>query len=877
MAEPQIQRDVSFQASQRLTGTILGRFDIRSALGKGGMGEVYLAQDTKLARPVALKRMAPQLRTDEANRRRFLHEARFASRLSNPHIAGIYDVIEEATETFLVMEYVDGETLRQRLRRPMSAEEFLPLALQSTEALAAAHELGILHLDLKPENIMLTRTGEVKILDFGLARHVPRLDSATTDHVTERIGRTPAYVSPEVLLDKEPDPRSDIFSLGVVFYEMLAGKNPFLAESIFQTSRRILEETPPPLRSVNPEVPHDLESIIAKMLAKDPVKRYRWAAEVLADLRAVERGSSVPVAQLATPRPAGRSWVKRAAITLLAVILLSAGATAIPSVRHRIGRWLGISATPIFQERQLAVLPFEVVGGDPTAQAFGDGLTETLTAKLTQLTASHALQVISASEVRSNRVTTAGQARQEFGVNLILEGSLSRSGDRVRVNYSLVDTHSHRQLAADSITAAVSDPFAVQDQVVNGALRMLDVVARPPELQSLDAHGTMVPASYNSYLQGRGYLQNYDKPENLDSAIAAFERALALDPDYAQAYAGLGQAHWNKYQAGHDPKSVDSARQACQRALGLDDDLAAAHVCMGQLESGTGEYEKAVQEFDRALAIEPTNDDAYRSLADAYESLGQPAKAEETCQRAIDLRPQYWAGHNWLGTFYYRDARYADAASMFSRVVALAPDSFRGYSNLGGVYYYQGRYADAIAMLQHSIAVRPSADAFSNLGSAHFYLRQYDDAVAAYEKAVQLTQNNYILWWNLADGYYWDPAKRSQADQAYRKTISLANQALRINPRDSYALGVVAYCHAMLGERKPAFDYLKQGLKLAPQDSETRFKAALIYNQFGDVAKTLAWLGKALDGGFSATIVRDTPNFDLLRSNPKFEALFQTR
>jgi eukaryotic-like serine/threonine-protein kinase len=876
MAEPQIQRGASFQASERLTGTIVGRFAIRSALGKGGMGEVYLAQDTKLGRPVALKRMAPRLQTDEGNRRRFLHEARFASRLSNPHIASIYDVIEEATETFLVMEYVDGETLRQRLRQPMTVEEFLPLALQSTEALAAAHELGILHLDLKPENIMLARTGEVKILDFGLARHVPRLDSATTDHITEKVGRTPAYASPEVLLEKEPDPRSDIFSLGVVFYEMLAGKNPFRAESVLATSRRILEETPPPLRSVNSEVPQELESIVAKMVAKDPAKRYRWAAEVLADLRAVERGSSTSVAAL-PPRPARRRWIKGSAISLLSVVLLGAGAGAIPSVRQRISGWLGVGAIPIPQERQLAVLPFEVVGGDPGARAFGDGLTETLTAKLTQLTASHALQVISASEVRSNRVTTAGEARQEFGVNLILEGSLSRSGDRVRVNYSLVDTRSHRQLAADSITAAVADPFAVQDQVVNGALRMLDLVARPPELRSLDAHGTQVPAAYSSYLQGRGYLQNYDKAENLDSAIAAFERALALDPNYALAYAGLGQARWEKYQVGHDRKSVDSARQACQRALVLDENLAAAHVCMGQLESGTGEYEKAVKEFERALAIEPTNDDAYRSLSGAYESLGQPAKAEETCRRAIDLRPQYWAGYNWLGAFYYREARYADAATMFSQVVALAPDSFRGYSNLGAVYYYQGDYTDSIAMLQRSIDIRPSADAFSNLGSAHFYLRQYGDAVYAYEKAVHLNQNNYILWLNLADGYYWDLAKRAQAPQAYKKTISLANKALRVNPRDAYSLGVVAYCYAMLGERKPALDTLEQGLKLAPQDSEMRFKAALIYNQFGDTAQTLAWLSKALAGGFSSTIVRDTPNLDLLRPNPKFEALFTTR
>src|SRR5690242_17533322 len=249
------------------------------------------------------------------------------------------------------MEYVDGETLRERLRRPVTLDEFLPLALQCTEALAAAHELGILHLDLKPENIMLTRTGEVKILDFGLARLVPQVDASTTDQLTEKLGRTPAYASPEVVLEKEPDPRSDIFSLGVVFYEMLAGRNPFHADSIFQTSRRILEDTPAPLRTVNSAVPQDLENIVAKMLAKDPAKRYRWAAEVLADLRAVERGTSTTQVAMLSPTPARRRWMKGAAVALLAVILLGAGAAVLPSVRQRISGWLGINAIP--QVRQL--------------------------------------------------------------------------------------------------------------------------------------------------------------------------------------------------------------------------------------------------------------------------------------------------------------------------------------------------------------------------------------------------------------------------------------------------------------------------------------------------------------------------------------------
>jgi len=300
-------------------------------------------------------------------------------------------------------------------------------------------------------------------------------------------------------------------------------------------------------------------------------------------------------------------------------------------------------------------------------------------------------------------------------------------------------------------------------------------------------------------------------------------------------------------------------------------------VCLGTVYNGTGHYEDAVSQFESAVAIEPTNDDAYRGLADAYERLGKLTEAEKTYRQAIELRPHYWAGYSWLGAFYYYHARYPEAASMFSQVIALAPDSIRGYYDLGATYNAQGRYADAIGMLQRSIAIRPTAHAYLNLGNAYFYLRRYAEAAGAYEDGLKLSQTDYILWWNLADGYYWAPGKRVQSVEAYRKTISLANERLRVNPRDAYALGVSAYCHAMLGERKPALQYLQAGLKLAPQDSEMRFKAALVYNQFADIRNALSWLKGALASGLSVAVVRDTPNFDSLRSDPRFQELMQAK
>jgi tetratricopeptide (TPR) repeat protein/predicted Ser/Thr protein kinase len=871
MTEPRMQREQGVSALQDLTGTSVGRFAIRARLGSGGMGEVYRADDTKLKRPVALKRIAPQLRADPVYRRRFLREAEYASQLSYEHIAGIYDVFEEGDDTFLVMEYVEGQTLRQRLNQPLDMPDFLAIATQCAAALMAAHERGIVHHDIKPGNIMISPQGQVKILDFGVARRLPGVDeTASIDTRGSAPSGTPAYMPPEVLLEKESDGRGDIFSLGVVFYEALTGRNPFKADSFAGTTQRILSETPPPMQTINPAVPEELERIVAKMLAKDPAERYATAADLLVDLNALQRGRVQPLATpehrvREAPWRMGPLWTATAAAALLAMTV------AVPKVRQPLTRWLGINTVPL--EKQLAVLPFAAVGDDTESAAFSRGLTETLTTKLTQLTATHHLQVISAAEVQARRITSAEEARKEFGVTMALEGSFLRSGDLVRVNFAVVDTRTRRQLRAESFTAAASDPFAVQDQVVDATLRMLDLDVPAEERRALDAHGTQVPGAYDFYLQGRGYLQNYDRPENLDSAIRVFQQALALDPKYALAYAGLGDAYWKKYETTKETRWVESSRDGCQRARDLDPNLAAVHICLGTLDSGTGQYEKATAEFERALELEPTNDAAYRRLGEAYARMGKLDAAEKTYRRAVQLRPEYWAGYNWLGVFYFHQARYGDAAQMFRQVVALAPDSSRGYSNLGAAYMDDGDYAAAIPVFEQSLAIRPTASAYSNLATAYFFQRRFAEAADQYREALKLNAADYTLWWNLGDACYWEPSKRGQAPDAYRKAITLAEEKLRVNSNDVDALGTAALCHAMLGEKEPSQRYLERALRLSPKDPELLLKAAQVNSQLNDTGAALGWLEKAIAGGISPIKVRDDPIFAKLAGNTKFQKL----
>ena len=856
-------------------GTKLGPYEVVASLGSGGMGVVYRARDQRLQRDVAIKVLSLGLLGGESARRRFRKEALALAKLSHPHIAAIYDVGEADGVDYLVMECVPGESLAQKLKAgALPEKEAVSIGAQIAAALEEAHERGVIHRDLKPANVMVTSKGQVKVLDFGLAKLLlaeGESETGESQGETREVGGTLPYMSPEQLRGEPVDGRTDLWALGAVLYEAATGQRAFPETLQARLVDAILHKAPVPPRQLVPKISQEMEAVLAKALQKDPARRYQRAAEMRADLESLHRGYA--------PEHSGSIAVRRGrwlGAGVLGLCVLGAVLSAVPPGRERIQRLIG-GKKSIEQEKQVAVLPFEVAGGDPSEEAFGEGLRETLTAKLTQLTVSHPLQVISASEVHAKRIATPEEARQEFGVNLALEGNLSRSGDRIRINYSLVDTGTHRQLRADTITAAASDPFSVQDQVVNGALRMLEVVAQPPELASLASHGTQVPGAYDFYLQGQGYLQGYDKTENLASAVTVFQHAIMLDPNYALAYAGLGEAYWQTYLASKDSQWVQSARRACDQARKLDPQLAAAHACLGRIDSGTGEYEKAVEEFQRSVAADPTSDDAYRGLAGAYQSLSMPSAAEQTYRRAIDLRPQYWGGYSFLGSFYYNQARYAEAAAMFMQVVALAPDSFRGYSNLSAAYYYEGRYEDAIQAVQRSIAIRPTQGAYTNLGSANFYLRRYDQATQAYEKAVRLSPKDYALWWNLADGYYFAPGKRSQAAQAYQQANSLAAEALRVNRRDAYALGVLAYCHAMLEDRKPALEYLNKGLQMDPQGAEMRFKAALVYTQLGDPTRGLDWLKKSLDVGFSPTIVRDTPNFDALQADPRFKALIEAK
>jgi len=837
-----------------LTGRMIGRFVVRERLGAGGMGEVYLAYDNQLRRAVAIKRLV--------SGHDLLKEARRASSLNHPGIAAVYDVFTEADELFLVMEYVDGQTLRQLGGGPVGTTEFCPLARQCLEALAAAHQHGILHGDLKPSNIMVTRDGTVKVCDFGLARRLHPAadmeDSVTAIEGHKVIG-TPPYMAPEVLLEQPADARADLFSLGVVFYEILSGRNPFAAVSVMATLDAVLHKAPEPLNRTNPAVPPRLARLVHRMLEKDPSRRYAAAADILRDLAGV-------TAHLT--QSSHRLRRRRIVAAVAAGAILVAGAMTVlwPGGVFRAGN------PPLPANLHVAILPFAQTSPDPARGFVAQGLTEAVTTRLARVAAGQ-LQVASVSDVRARAVTRPSDAREHLGANVALTGSLAYSPRGVDITLALVDTRSGQPLRTGTFRSEPGDLLALQDRMVGLAVELMELRLSGADTQRLTAHETAQPGAYDFYLQGRGYLLNYDRLENVESAIAVFRRALEIDRRYALAYAGLGQAYWRKHELTGSSTWVEPARGSCEGALAIDSTLSEPHACLAMVLAGTGEYAKAADEYTLALQSEPTNDVLYSGLANAYERLGRGGDAEQAYRRAIVQRPNYWSAYNVLGAFYYRAARYDDAAAMFQQVVNLAPDSFRGYSSLGAAHFMRDQIADATAAFEKSLALRPNFAAASNLGTLLFFEGQLKRSAEMFRQAVSLDKGSYQVWGNLA-AVLDASGRRDEGLAAHREARRLVEERLMVNPRDA-ALHIALADHlAALDDPGGARAHLQAALDLKPADAHFFLTLALFYEQrLQQRDRALKALTEAVSRGQTWREVDRSPLLADLRRDPRFQSL----
>ncbi|MGC2057260.1 MAG: protein kinase [Candidatus Sulfotelmatobacter sp.] len=865
---------------------IISHYRIQEKLGAGGMGVVYKAEDIRLGRLVALKFLPENTAIDGHALERFKREARTASALDHPNICTIYEIDEDQGRPFIAMQLLEGKTLADRIgNQPVPLATLLNWALQISDALQAAHAKGIIHRDIKPANIFVTTRDQAKILDFGLAKlELPDLAASSTPtrsmnapltHTGATVG-TVAYMSPEQARGEPLDARTDLFSFGILLYEMATGKQAFSGPTWAVTVHAILGQAPVSLNESMPGLPHRLQEIIDKALVKNRDLRYQTAADIHRDLlqlkKDFEAGKSLKSSRTAA------IWTRKRKLQLtlaaFCVALLVAAAICFPQLAHRVRSTAASFAAPgVPAKKSIAILPLATIADDPKLTAFGKGLLEDVSAKLSELGANHDLEVVSPRALEDKKISTLADAKKEFGVNLGLAVFLKQDGDLVRASYNLIDTTTDKNLAGDSITAPVSDLFTIEDKLTSGVADALHINLRTDERQALGAHATTMPEAYQYYVQGLGYLQHSAERESLTSAEIVFKQALKLDPNYGPAQAGLGETYLYLYHMTQQKRWIEPAQQACAKAIQLGNAGAEGHTCLGTLENATGQFEKAAAQFQQAVELDPVNDQAYWHLAEAYQNLNQLDKAEETFKRRISVRPDYWRGYSALGVFYISQAEYDKAQVMFEKAASLKPNDYRDYSNLGAALLYEGKDEEATRAFETSIAIRPSHMAYDNLGVAYLHLRKFDQAARNTQEALKMEDSDYQAWGNLGDAYFYG-GNHAAATDSYQKAISLAEQKLKTNPRDTEVLSDLANYSAMLGDRSRALDYLDRSL-VGNKDKELLFQAVLVYNQLHETGTALEWLSKALAAGYSKSVVSKTPNLDNLHGNPRYLALMQ--
>ena len=840
----------------------LAGYELDEKIGSGGMGAVFRATDRRIGRVVAIKMIRPDRVPDELSRERFVREAKSIGRLNHANIAILYDVSLEGETPYLVMEYLPGGSLERRLTNgPMQLGAILRYAIGMAAGLSHAHSSGVVHRDLKPGNILFSSEDVPKIIDFGLAT------SRDTGTLTQpgTVTGTAEYMAPEQARGEGADQRSDLFSFGVILYQMATGRHPFRSDSIPATLHKIVYDPPEPLEKARPDLPPAFTKLVGALLEKEPDRRPQNLRKVIDTLHAIEVSSSTGLGatetMLIAPVLRGSrrlSWIWLAAILMVAAI----GAT-----------WWALSrksALPASQ--QLVVLPFDNLSHDPLEQAFCDGLVELVTSTLTQVERFHnTLWVIPSADVRRLQLHSVADARKAFPVNLAVTGSLQIDGEQVLVIVNLSDSATGRQIGSRLIPASRIDRSQLSTRLTSAVLDLLDLSTAGPTGDVLRGAQPKTASAYDTYLKSSGLLQHAEVPANLDHAIDLLEQSVKLDDTFAPSNALLADAYLRRYTRTKEKEWLAKADQVAQRALQLDPGRAVVRHTLGRLYRATGQTDRAIEEFQKEIALDPLNVAAYTSLALAYRDARRPADAEAAYLQAMRIRPGYSPAYSNLGVFYTARGEYAKALEPLTLAVKLSPDSADDHTTLGNLYYYMERWDEASAEFGKSISLRPSATAYSNRGGVRFYLGDYAGSAADFRQATQLEPNNALTWGNLGDAL--DATGDSGARDAYLRAIELSRQQLAVNAKDADLLGRMSFYLAKTSECREALTRIDEARRLAPDRVPLLFKSAKVAEVCHQRDSAIRYLESAIRKGYPRREIEQDPNLEQLRRTPAYAAM----
>src|SRR5438552_4139584 len=879
-----------------LVGKVIGHYRIESLIGVGGMGEVYLARDERLGRKAALKLLPDSLTTDQTQLSRFKNEARSASALNHPNILTVYEIGAEGNRQFIATEFIEGITLRASLARGrINPHAALDIAVQVASALAAAHEAGVVHRDIKPENIMLRPDGYVKVLDFGIAKLTEQRlasdnhTSETTAVLQTRLGLvlgTAHYMSPEQARGQKVDARSDIWSLGVVLYEMVGGSPPFRGETPSDCIASILTTEPPPLSGVLPDVPLQLESILQKALRKNSDERYQTIKEMLADLRILkgrlEVESSLPQTKARAESVVSKIKRHRQGVLLtLAVALLAAAAVAYS--------FFVVAPAPLPNEKSIAVLPFENLSEEKSNAYFADGIQDEI---LTRLSKIADLKVISRTSTQRYKNTSQkpSEIANQLGVANLLEGSVQKTNDQVRVNVQLIRAANDSHSWVDTFDRKLTDIFSVESEVAKAIADQLRAKLTGQEEQVIAARPTDNPEAYDAYLRGLAYtLKTGNNPANTLSAQKYLKEAVQLDPKFALSWALLSYVDALGYLTLTLQPTValrEETGQAAETALTLQPNLGEAIMARGYYYYAClKDYDAAVRYFEQARQSLPNSSQIPESLAYVARRRGQWDRSETYFNEAERLDPRNVSLLTQHAQSYMIVRRFPEALRKFDQVLDVIPDDLDTLAQKAGIAQGEGDLPRAAALLA---PLHPPADDTGALEIQVYQaiLERRPAQIIPRLKEI-LAQPDPALGYNNGElRFYLGWAQEVAGDQAaaqesWRQARSELEPFLREQPENYHLIGDLSLINKGLGEKAAALSLAERAMAVIPVEKDPMDGPwpieilARVAARMGEPDRAITALQKLLsipyEGPLATTVVPLTPA--LLRLDPMFDPL----
>ena len=855
----------------------VGPYRILERLGAGGMGEVYLGHDPRLDRRVALKCLTSAEASTPEGHARILREGRAAARLTHPNIAGVYDVLEEGGRSYIVMEYVEGVSLSAYVAggaRPPN--EVIAIGRQIASALASAHANGVIHRDLKPANIQVMHDQSVKVLDFGVARLATR--AAQTAETTAMAVEgslagspgTPIYMAPEQLAGRPADARSDIYSLGLVLFLLATGRRPYSETAAVPLALAMNAAPAPAANAVNPQVPADLSLVIAKALERNPNDRFQSAGQLDTALAAAvstssgTRTSDVPLT--AAPHRARAGWVFAA----VAVLTTIAGIVAWPAVRDRLGIGAPTGAPAAIV---LGLLPIDTPGGEPEAEYLGAGVASAIAGNFAS--AQRVTVVTRGATTRYAGDHDAFSAMQRaLGVTHVLGASLRTMNGTLQLRTRLYRPGQAQPVWDETFNG---DPLAVERGVLDGLGRALER-GQPrrrfsaDEWKRLRRLPTASSTALMAHAEARALLDR--AVPDYDRCLDLLQRAVALDPQFAVAWATLGDAWWSRYQVHKDAADVAKATDALRRAIAIDPENAAVYYSLGDMQYRRGQLGEAERSFRRAVQLQPDLDAAQRGLAQVLAGSGRPDEAEALLHEAIRANPTF-LNYFMLGTIEYRAGRYAAAADGFKRATEAAPDNAAGYTMLGNSQYILRDLQQAVGNFEHAVRLGPTAAAHANLALVYYDSGRYEDALRSYQQALERDPKNVMNHRNIGDVYV-RLGRGAEARAAYERAIAVGNELLAVNPRDVRTIGLVALSEAKVGRRSEAERHAAEAVAVDSSSREAWQRSAEVHALLRQPDAALRDLSIAVARGFDPQMARLDDELTSLRKLPRFEEILTT-